>query len=77
MWRIFFFSLVSYKRLSFAGPNSVFIEPNYGLASLNITNVTEGDRGWYNCRVLFLNRDPDTVSVSTINMQTCVFSTST
>lgn len=30
-----------------------------GLASLNITNVTEKDRGWYNCKVLFLNRDPD------------------
>ena len=30
--------------------------PTYGLASLNITNVTESDRGWYNCKVLFLNR---------------------
>ena len=27
-----------------------------GLASLNITNVTESDRGWYNCKVLFLDR---------------------
>ena len=30
--------------------------PHYGLASLNITNVTESDRGWYNCKVLFLDR---------------------
>jgi len=29
----------------------------YGLASLNITNVTEADRGWYNCIVMFFNRD--------------------
>ena len=29
---------------------------NFGLASLNITNVTEADRGWYNCKVLFLDR---------------------
>eukprot|EP00095_Tigriopus_kingsejongensis_P006307 snap_masked-scaffold61_size441589-processed-gene-2.1 protein:Tk06307 transcript:snap_masked-scaffold61_size441589-processed-gene-2.1-mRNA-1 annotation:"protein turtle isoform x8" len=31
----------------------------YGLASLNISNVNEKDRGWYNCEVLFLNRGPD------------------
>ena len=29
---------------------------NFGLASLNITNVKESDRGWYNCKVLFLDR---------------------
>ena len=27
-----------------------------GLASLNISRVNEKDRGWYNCKVLFLNR---------------------
>ena len=32
---------------------------NYGYASLRITNVTERDRGWYNCKVLFLNRGPE------------------
>ena len=32
---------------------------NYGLASLNLTRVTENDRGWYNCKVRFLNRSPD------------------
>ena len=36
---------------------------DYGLASLNITGVEEKDRGWYNCRVLFLNRDPSTTKV--------------
>lgn len=35
---------------------------NFGLASLNITNVTESDRGWYNCHVTFLNRNPDTAA---------------
>ena len=29
---------------------------NFGLASLNITNVTEADQGWYNCKVLFIDR---------------------
>jgi len=33
----------------------------YGLASLNLTKVTENDRGWYNCKVRFLNRSPDTL----------------
>ncbi|XP_059095272.1 protein turtle-like isoform X4 [Tigriopus californicus] len=37
----------------------------YGLASLNITNVNEKDRGWYNCEVLFLNRGPDTTNNGT------------
>ena len=26
--------------------------------SLNLTRVTENDRGWYNCKVRFLNRSP-------------------
>ncbi len=41
---------------------------NYGLASLNISSVTEGDRGWYNCKVLFLNRGPETATVSAANV---------
>jgi hypothetical protein len=36
---------------------------NYGLASLNISGVTEKDRGWYNCKVLFLNRGPEKAMV--------------
>ena len=36
----------------------------YGLASLNLTKVTEKDRGWYNCKVLFLDRGPDSSIVS-------------
>ena len=38
---------------------------NFGLASLNITNVTEADRGWYNCKVLFLDRGPPTAPKGT------------
>ena len=34
-------------------------DQRYGLASLNLTKVTEKDRGWYNCKVLFLDRGPD------------------
>lgn len=30
-----------------------------GQASLNLTNVQEGDQGWYSCMVYFLNRSPD------------------
>lgn len=37
---------------------------HYGLASLNLTKVTEKDRGWYNCKVLFLDRGPDATVVS-------------
>ena len=29
-----------------------------GAASLNLTNIQEGDRGWYNCKVIHLNRHP-------------------
>ena len=36
----------------------------YGLASLNLTRVTGKDRGWYNCKVLFLDRGPDATVVS-------------
>lgn len=28
-------------------------------ASLNLTNVHESDQGWYECKVYFLNRPPD------------------
>lgn len=30
----------------------------YGAASLNLTNIQEADQGWYECKVVFLNRDP-------------------
>lgn len=35
-----------------------FINSSYGLASLNLTTIRESDRGWYNCKVYFLNRSP-------------------
>lgn len=31
---------------------------SYGLASLNLTDIRESDRGWYNCKVYFLNKSP-------------------
>ncbi|XP_043209726.1 protein turtle-like [Amphibalanus amphitrite] len=31
---------------------------HYGMASLNMTNVTESDAGWYECVVHFLDRSP-------------------
>lgn len=31
----------------------------YGLASLNLTNIKESDQGWYECKVVFLNRSPN------------------
>lgn len=40
-------------RVARVNPNS-----SYGLASLNLTAIRESDRGWYNCRVYFLNRSP-------------------
>ena len=40
------------------------LDQRYGLASLNLTKVTEKDRGWYNCKVLFLDRGPDASVVS-------------
>ncbi|XP_052837919.1 protein turtle isoform X3 [Drosophila gunungcola] len=30
----------------------------FGSASLNLTNIRESDQGWYECKVVFLNRDP-------------------
>ena len=36
----------------------------YGLASLILTEVKDTDRGWYNCKVLFLNREPNNAVVS-------------
>ena len=30
-----------------------------GIASLNLTNIQESDRGWYNCKVILLNRPSD------------------
>lgn len=31
----------------------------YGLASLNLTDIREADQGWYECKVVFLNRSPN------------------
>ncbi|XP_074039416.1 protein turtle isoform X4 [Leptinotarsa decemlineata] len=31
----------------------------YGAASLNLTNIKESDQGWYECKVVFLNRPPN------------------
>ena len=46
-------------------------DQRYGLASLNLTKVTEKDRGWYNCKVLFLDRGPDAavVSISSLSLE--------
>ena len=30
-----------------------------GAASLNLANIQEQDRGWYNCKVVLLNRQPE------------------
>lgn len=31
----------------------------YGAASLNLTSIREADQGWYECKVVFLNRSPN------------------
>ncbi|XP_065159614.1 protein turtle isoform X4 [Atheta coriaria] len=31
----------------------------YGAASLNLTDIRESDQGWYECKVVFLNRSPN------------------
>ncbi|XP_067210689.1 protein turtle isoform X2 [Linepithema humile] len=41
-------------RVSRVGENSP-----YGQASLNLTNIQESDQGWYKCKVVFLNRSPN------------------
>ncbi|KAJ8669632.1 hypothetical protein QAD02_000891 [Eretmocerus hayati] len=41
-------------RVSKVSPNSP-----YGVASLNLTNIQESDQGWYECKVVFLNRSPN------------------
>ncbi|XP_014468291.1 PREDICTED: protein turtle-like isoform X9 [Dinoponera quadriceps] len=41
-------------RVSRVSPNSP-----YGGASLNLTNIRESDQGWYKCKVVFLNRSPN------------------
>ncbi|XP_063990068.1 protein turtle isoform X2 [Diachasmimorpha longicaudata] len=41
-------------RVSRVSPNSP-----YGSASLNLTNIRESDQGWYECKVVFLNRSPN------------------
>lgn len=32
---------------------------HYGQASLNLTSIKEADQGWYECKVVFLNRLPN------------------
>lgn len=41
-------------RVSRVSPDSPF-----GAASLNLTNIRETDQGWYECKVVFLNRSPN------------------
>nr|XP_031847981.1 protein turtle-like isoform X7 [Nomia melanderi] len=41
-------------RVSKVSPNSP-----YGVASLNLTDIRESDQGWYECKVVFLNRSPN------------------
>ncbi|XP_076673324.1 protein turtle isoform X7 [Andrena cerasifolii] len=41
-------------RVSRVSPNSP-----YGLASLNLTDIRETDQGWYVCKVVYLNRLPN------------------
>lgn len=31
----------------------------FGAASLNLTDIRENDQGWYECKVVFLNRAPN------------------
>ncbi|XP_044255880.1 protein turtle isoform X1 [Tribolium madens] len=48
-------SAEGYKgRVSRVSPDSP-----YGAASLNLTNIRESDQGWYECKVVFLNRSPN------------------
>ncbi|XP_017772989.1 PREDICTED: protein turtle isoform X2 [Nicrophorus vespilloides] len=42
------------ERVSRVSPDSP-----YGAASLNLTNIRESDQGWYECKVVFLNRSPN------------------
>ncbi|KAI5710863.1 protein turtle-like [Diaphorina citri] len=34
-------------------------ESPFGMASLNLTKIRESDQGWYECKVVFLNRSPN------------------
>ena len=40
-----------------------------GAASLNLTNIQERDRGWYNCKVIHLNRHPEKESQDNVSVQ--------
>ena len=44
--------------------SKVQVGSQYGLASLILNDVKDTDRGWYNCKVLFLNREPNNAVVS-------------
>ncbi|KAG4079367.1 hypothetical protein HA402_008059 [Bradysia odoriphaga] len=37
----------------------VSTDSQFGAASLNLTNIRETDQGWYECKVVFLNRSPN------------------
>lgn len=37
----------------------VAADSQFGAASLNLTNIRETDQGWYECKVVFLNRSPN------------------
>ena len=41
-----------------------------GAASLNLTNIQERDRGWYNCKVIHLNRHPEKESQDNVSART-------
>ena len=48
--------------------SKVQVGSQYGLASLILNDVKDTDRGWYNCKVLFLNREPNNAVVSHNNL---------
>lgn len=33
--------------------------PGYGKGSVNLTSIRESDSGWYECKVIFPNRNPN------------------
>lgn len=33
-------------------------DPRFGSGSINITDIRESDKGWYECKVIFPNRSP-------------------
>ena len=51
------------------------VDPNnrkgLGAASLNLTNIQEKDRGWYNCKVIHLNRHPEKEATDNVSNLIC------